>query len=110
MPAIDAIKIVMQAVNPALGRSRSWSFEAGQDLFGQWTARVSFGRIGCRGRTMVRALTSEDEAWAFLEKGLRRRRTAPRRCGAAYRVVEASPETQSVLAFMGFEEAGGAGD
>jgi predicted DNA-binding WGR domain protein len=103
MPAIDAIKIVLQAVNPALNRSRSWSLEAGQDLFGHWTARVSFGRIGCRGRTMVRELASEDEVWAFLRKGLRRRRTALRRCGAAYRVVEASPATQWLLTNLGIE-------
>lgn len=40
MPAMDAIKVVLRACDPALNRHRSWVVEAGLDLFGNWTARV----------------------------------------------------------------------
>jgi putative SOS response-associated peptidase YedK len=32
--------VVLRAWDPSLNRYRSWSIEAGQDLFGNWTARV----------------------------------------------------------------------
>jgi hypothetical protein len=38
--------------------------------------------------------TSREEADAFVEAGLRRRRGAPKRCGAAYRLIEASTEPE----------------
>jgi len=107
MPAIDAIKVVLRACDPALDRYRSWSVEAGQDLFRNWMVRVSFGRIGCKGRTIAREFASEDDVRAFVRMGLRRRQTAIRRLGVAYRVVEASPEASPILAFVGF--VGGVG-
>jgi hypothetical protein len=102
MPAIDAIEVVLRASAPSLDRHRSWSFVAGQDLSGNWTARVSFGRIGCNGRTISREFASENDVQAFVRKGLRRRQTAIRRLGVAYGVVEASPETSTFLALVGF--------
>ena len=59
------IRIEMQACEPALNRYHSWRVVAGgggQDLFGHWNARVTFGRIGCPGRTKRHDL--EDEAAA----------------------------------------------
>jgi hypothetical protein len=40
MPATNAIKVVLRACDSSLNRYRSWSIEADQDLFGNWTARV----------------------------------------------------------------------
>ncbi len=101
MPAIDAIKVVLRASDPSRNCYRSWSVEAGLDLFGKWTVRVSFGRIGSNGRTMAREFASEDEVRAFVRRGLRRRSTAVRRLGVAYRVIEASPEASLILALVG---------
>lgn len=99
MPVIGTIEAVLLACGPALDRHRSWSLVAGQDLFRNWTAGVSFGRIGCNGRTISRELALEDKLRAFVTNGLRRRKTAIRRLGVAYRVVEDSPESSAILAF-----------
>jgi hypothetical protein len=61
----------------------------GRDLFGRWYARVTFGRIRRSGRTLGYDFGSQEEAEAFVRAGLKRRRGAPRRCGA-YRLIEAS--------------------
>lgn len=42
--------IALEARAPALNRLRSWTLSADQDLFGQWQAVVTFGRIGRRGQ------------------------------------------------------------
>lgn len=46
--------IAMEARAPALNRLRSWTLAADQDLFGQWQAVVTFGRIGQHGDTRCR--------------------------------------------------------
>ncbi|WP_246721716.1 WGR domain-containing protein [Methylosinus sp. H3A] len=97
MAAMDEIAIALQGRNPDANRHRSWRVEAGRDLFGAWIVRISFGRIGCRGRTFAREFGSEDEARAYVRDGLRRRKGAVRRCGVEYRVVDASPAAQPLL-------------
>jgi predicted DNA-binding WGR domain protein len=108
MPAVDSIKVVLRACDPSLNRFRSWSVEAGLDLFGNWTARVAFGRIGSRGRVISREFASEEDVRAFVRKGIRRRGSAIRRAGVAYRVVEASPDVFPVITGVGLEWAAGA--
>ena len=63
----------------------------GRDLLGQWEAAVSFGRIGARGRRMAPKLFGDEARMrSFIREGLRRRRSARRRIGVDYRVVDAS--------------------
>jgi predicted DNA-binding WGR domain protein len=100
------ISIALQACDPAANRHRSWRVEAGRDLFGQWWARVCFGRIGCRGRTMRHEFGSEAEARAFVRRGLRRRRGSIKRCGVAYRLIEASSAAAPLLAITGIAAQG----
>ncbi|OAI28071.1 hypothetical protein A1351_12345 [Methylosinus sp. R-45379] len=113
MAAMDEIAILLQGRNAEANRHRAWRVEAGRDLFGKWMVRVSFGRIGCRGRTFAREFSSEDEACAYVRDGLRRRKGAIRRCGVEYRVIDASPAALPLLATlrissdpMKFEAAG----
>jgi hypothetical protein len=40
------IRIELHASDPPSGRRRAWRVVAGADLFGLWTAHVTFGRIG----------------------------------------------------------------
>jgi predicted DNA-binding WGR domain protein len=61
MAAIDEIVIVMRGRNAAANRHRSWRGDARRDLFGEWTVRVSFGRIGCAGRAIARAFASKED-------------------------------------------------
>lgn len=97
MAAMDKNAIALQGRNPEANRHRSWRVEAGRDLFGTWIVRISFGRIGCRGRTFARVFASEDEARAYVRDGLRRRKGAVRRCSVEYHVVDASPAAQPLL-------------
>ncbi|VFU17466.1 WGR domain-containing protein [Methylocella tundrae] len=101
MSTIDGLKVVLRACDPTLDRRRSWAVEAGIDLFGEWTARVSYGRIGSRGRTISRVFESEKLGREFVRKGLCRRRSAKRRCGVAYTVIEASPAALALIAAAG---------
>ena len=89
---MEELAILLEACAPRLNRHRFWRVRMGRDLFGLWQARVTFGRIGRPGRTLRYDFTSREEADAFVEAGLRRRRGAPKRCGAAYRLIEASTE------------------
>ncbi|WP_185966551.1 WGR domain-containing protein [Methylosinus sporium] len=100
MAAMDEIAILLQGRNAEANRHRAWRVEAGRDLFGKWMVRVSFGRIGCRGRTFAREFASEDEACAYVRDGLRRRKGAVRRCGVEYRVIDASPAALPLLATL----------
>lgn len=93
--------IELRACRPAANRYRHWRVEAGVDLFGHVTARVSFGRIGCAGRTIRYEFASEAELQAFLRRRLCRRATAERRIGVAYRVARAPAAAAPLLRMVG---------
>jgi predicted DNA-binding WGR domain protein len=65
---------------------RAYEIELGADLFGAWMVEMSYGRIGALGRTKVRSFSTTEDAQAQVRACLRKRATAPRRIGAAYRV------------------------
>jgi predicted DNA-binding WGR domain protein len=65
---------------------RAYEIELGTDLFGAWMVEMSYGRIGALGRTKVRSFSTTKEARAQVRACLRKRATAPRRIGVAYRV------------------------
>jgi predicted DNA-binding WGR domain protein len=75
---LSEIFIELHASDPATNRRRAWRVVAGADLFGRWTAHVSFGRIGAAGRTIRHEFESETAAVAFVRRSLRRRATADR--------------------------------
>jgi len=100
----ERLSIELQACDRARNRYRRWHVTAGQDLFGRWHARVTFGRIGCDGRTIRHDFVSGDDAAAFIRACLRRRATAERRLSIRYRVIDASPSALSLLRITGLEE------
>ena len=75
-------RITLEARNPARGCLRHYRVEAGTDLFGTWVVEISYGR--------TRSFVVRDEAQAcrLTESILKRRATAPRRIGVAYRILE----------------------
>ena len=95
------MRIELQACDPAANRRRAWRLEAGRDLLGAWTTEVQFGRIGCVGRSIRRTFAAETEVRAFVQARLRRRATAPRRIGVAYRCVSADAASMPLLAATG---------
>jgi predicted DNA-binding WGR domain protein len=74
----------LEARDPARNLWRAYTLEAGRDLFGAWVVEVSYGRIGCPGRTLVRVVATEAEVCRVVRARLRRRLGAPRRIGVAY--------------------------
>jgi predicted DNA-binding WGR domain protein len=76
------------AKDPARTILRQWQIEPSIDLFGHWTIRVTFGRIGQNGQTFLKSFDSEDLAARYYRAALRRRATAPRRIGVSYNHVE----------------------
>lgn len=85
---MNSFAVTLEARNPALGHFRSYHIEAGRDLFGHWQVAFTYGRIGRRGRTLRHVVDTESEARRLVRQALVRRRTAPRRIGAAYETVE----------------------
>ena len=95
------IRIELHASDPPSGRRRAWRVVAGADLFGLWTAHVTFGRIGAPGRTLRYEFASQAAAAAFVRSRLRRRATAIRRLGVPYLPVDASPAADQLLVLTG---------
>jgi len=95
------IRIELHASDAATGRRRSWRVVAAADLFGLWTAHVTFGRIGTPGRTLRYEFAGQAAATAFVLSRLRRRATAIRRLGVAYLPVDASPAADQLLVLTG---------
>ncbi len=81
-------RIALEARNPARGCWRHYRVEAGTDLFGAWVVAIGYGRLGAVGRSRSYVVRDEAAARRLAEGLLRRRATAPRRLGVAYRIVE----------------------
>lgn len=81
-------RITLEARNPARGCLRHYRVEAGTDLFGVWLVVIGYGRIGTAGRTRSFVVRDEAQARRLAQSILRRRATAPRRIGVAYRILE----------------------
>src|SRR4051812_2793333 len=101
MTSMTDFVIELHAVDLARNRRRAWRVVAGVDLFGRWTTDVTFGRIGSAGRTICHAFASEAEALSFVRSGLRRRASAARRIGVAYRRISVSPEAAELVISSG---------
>ena len=95
--------IELEASNPAANRLRRWRLDLAKDLLGAWIAELQFGRIGSRGRLLRHVFASENEALAFMRRGLRRRATAPARIGVPYLCVRSSFEIRELLDFIGID-------
>jgi len=81
-------RITLEARNPVRRCLRQYHVEAGTDLFGVWVVEISYGRIGTAGRSPSYVLRDEEEAWHLAQSILKRRVSAPRRIGVAYRIRE----------------------
>jgi predicted DNA-binding WGR domain protein len=102
-PELPGMSIELRACDRRRNRYRAWRVEAGRDLFGRWNALVTFGRIGCDGRTQRHDFDSERATIAFVRACLRRRGTAERRLSVRYRIIDASPSALPLLRVLGLE-------
>lgn len=85
-------RLHLEARDPSRNRLRRWELEITDDLFGVWSVRINFGRIGASGRTLVRVFSEFTAAERYVRAALARRDSAPRRIGVRYRVVEDTHE------------------
>lgn len=90
--------VMLRATNPERNVNRSWVCRIERDLFGACVVSVTFGRTGTRGRTIRRTVPNDAAADEFLARAMARRRGSHRRCGASYRIIEASGIDGRVLA------------
>ena len=79
----------LEARAPARRCHRAYEIVGGQDLFGAWLVEMRYGRIGSLGQSRTRSFGGVDEAVALVAACLRKRATAPRRIGVAYRLRRA---------------------
>lgn len=82
---MNAFTALLEARDPKLGRFRAYLLEAGTDLLGTWLVDVTYGRIGTRGRRIRHVVEDEVQAKKLVRESLRRRASAKRRIGVAYK-------------------------
>lgn len=83
----DLLTIAVEAHNPERNHHRRYQVTVGRDLFGAWTVAVRWGRSGQGGRELRFASPDADAMRTVVRDRLRRRLTAPKRIGCAYRVA-----------------------
>lgn len=85
---LEPVELV--ALDPARNIRRRYSIVASIDLFGMIVVETRWGRIGAAGQTQCHAFADRAAADRHVAAILRRRGTAERRIGIAYRPVARS--------------------
>lgn len=83
-------EVYLEARNPDKGCMRAYRVTLMRDLFGAFMVEARYGRIGSYGHTLTYSFDDEEAARTFMDKCLRRRKSAPKRIGTAY-VVQNAP-------------------
>jgi hypothetical protein len=78
--------IAFEAHHPEKNHHRRYQVTVGRDLLDDWTVSICYGRAGQGGRERRYASPKPDELKAVIRDRLRRRLTAPKRIGCAYRL------------------------
>jgi hypothetical protein len=83
-----ALSLELEAHNPARNHYRAYAVEVGQDLLRDWVVTFRFGRLAQpgSGRVLTYAVSDLDAARRLVRDRLKRRLSAPRRIGCAYRL------------------------
>jgi predicted DNA-binding WGR domain protein len=84
MDALPFAPVELVAIDPTRNVRRRWAIVAARDLFGAVIVETGWGRIGARGRTLVRTFDREGETLAYVRALLTRRGSAVRRIGVGY--------------------------
>jgi predicted DNA-binding WGR domain protein len=80
----------LDARSPAHRCHRAYEIAVSTDLFGAWLVEMTYGRIGTFGRVKSRSFSTAEAAAAEVKACLRKRASAPRRIGVAYRLRSAA--------------------
>lgn len=83
----NLLTIALEAHNDVLNHHRRYEITVGRDLLNDWTLSIRYGRVGGGYQTQRFAGKDEDQIRTIVRERLRRRRSAPKRIGCAYRVT-----------------------
>gem|GEM_PF-1287021 len=83
----NLLYIRLRAVNRDLKFDREYIIELGSDLFKHWYVVVTFGRYTAWGTSRTKTFDTREEACAFINSGLRRRLSSPKRIGCCYQII-----------------------
>jgi predicted DNA-binding WGR domain protein len=86
----NLLTIALEAHSDERNHHRRYVVTVGRDLLGDWTVTVRYGRAGNELRSLRFAGTDEGEMQRLVHERLRRRLSAERRIGCAYRPREIS--------------------
>lgn len=80
--------VIFEAHNGERNHHRRYEIRLGRDLFGEWTVAFRFGRTGRGGQEVRLSGADVQQLRKVIRANLRRRLSAPRRIGCAYRLKE----------------------
>jgi predicted DNA-binding WGR domain protein len=80
-------RIDLVAIAPARNIRRRYAITTSYDLFGHVIVELNWGRIDTRGQGRTLSFPKHDEAHRFVGAVLKRRGSAKKRLGVAYRRV-----------------------
>jgi predicted DNA-binding WGR domain protein len=81
------LRIIMESRDPSRNQARSYTIEAGADLFGDFVVSTTFGRIGSKGQTRRLAFASPEAAIPTLRKILSQRLKISHRRTVPYAIL-----------------------
>ncbi len=81
------LNLTFEAHHAELNHHRRYEITVGQDLLDDWIVSIRYGRMGERGQEKRFAAAEANELKAIIRDRLRRRLSAPRRIGCAYRMT-----------------------
>ena len=89
----NMLTVAFEAHHAELNHHRRYQITVGRDLLDDWTVSISYGRTGQGGQVKRFAGSRDDEMKAVIRDRLRRRLSAPKRIGCAYRMTSLSTAT-----------------
>lgn len=81
------LRIAFEAHHVELNHHRRYEITVGRNLLNDWTICIRYCRIGYAGQEQRFAGVSDEESKAVVRDRLRRRLSAPKRIGCAYRMT-----------------------
>ena|SRR3569623_1741366 len=86
----NLLSVTFEAHNEERNHHRRYEIRLGRDLFGEWTVALRYGRAGRGGQEVRLSSADSQQLCEVIRESLRRRLSAPRRIGCAYRLKELS--------------------
>lgn len=82
----NLLTVSFEAHNADRNHHRRYEIRLGRDLFGEWTVALLYGRMGRGGQEVRHAGSDVERLRKIIRESLRRRLSAPKRIGCAYRL------------------------